>query len=102
MLLKKYTIDYYQNIRGNKNWTSKVNYNGEDSNINISTLNNIKNNYDVVINDVIYFPNKYIARINSIDLATGTLYLSDIWNLNIPESITPLDPTPSTTAAIIF
>lgn len=99
---KKYTIGYYQNIRGNKNWTSKVNYNGEDSDINISTLNNIKNNYDVVINDVIYFPNKYIARINSIDLATGTLYLSDIWNLNIPEPITPPGPTPSTTAAIIF
>ncbi|WP_288060002.1 hypothetical protein [Thomasclavelia cocleata] len=96
---KKYTIGYYQNIRGNKNWTSKVNYNGEDSDINISTLNNIKNNYDVVINDVIYFPNKYIARINSMDLATGTLYLADVWNLNIPE---PTTPTPSTTAAIIF
>lgn len=97
---KKYTIGYYQSIRGNKNWTSKVNYNGEDSDINISILNGIKNNYDVIINDIIYFPNKYIARINSMDLATGTLYLSDIWNLNIPEPIAP--PTPSTTAAIIF
>lgn len=97
---KKYTIGYYQSIRGNKNWTSKVDYNGEDSDINISTLNGIKNNYDVIINDIIYFPNKYIARVNSMDLATGTLYLSDIWNLNIPEPITP--PTPSTTAAIIF
>lgn len=97
---KKYTIGYYQSIRGNKNWASKVNYNGEDSDINISILNGIKNNYDVIINDIIYFPNKYIARINSMDLATGTLYLSDIWNLNIPEPIAP--PTPSTTAAIIF
>lgn len=97
---KKYTIGHYQVIRGNKNWTSKVDYNGEDSDINISTLNNIKNNYDVIANDIIYFPNKYIARINSMDLATGTLYLADVWNLNIPEPIAP--PTPSTTAAIIF
>lgn len=89
---KKYTIGYYQSIRGNKNWTSKVDYNGEDSDINISILNDIENNYDVIINDIIYFPNKYIARINSMDLATDTLYLSDIWNLNIPEPIAP--PTP--------
>lgn len=96
---KKYSIGHYRVIRGNKNWTSKVDYNGEDSNINISTLNNIRNNYDVIVNDIIYFPNRYITRIDSIDLATGTLYLADVWNLNMPESTTP---TPSTTAAIIF